>query len=152
MPLEIVIDTKKKNGLTRSIKPLEAIDQLHEFLVQQPELGKPLGLIEGIKFAKQAYYDGDSNAYTIPSGTEMAFMAPYLAIDQKNTPAAGTSPTQLLSKFIDKDKSETRVSVNMKDIGSAALPIFLQRIDSATKAIFDTHQPHHRNDYNTNNI
>ncbi len=138
MPLEIVIDTKKKNGLTRSIKPLEAIDQLHEFLVQQPELGKPLGLIEGIKFAKQAYYDGDSNAYTIPSGTEMAFMAPYLAIDQKNTPAAGTSPTQLLSKFIDKDKSETRVSVNMKDIGSAALPIFLQRIDSATKAIFDT--------------
>ena len=139
MPLEIVIDTKKKNGLVRSIKPLEAIDELHQYLEQQPELGKPLGLLEGIKFAKQAFYDGDSNAYTIPTGTEMAFMAPYLKTDsQKTNTSTGTSPTQLLSKFIDSAKRETRVSVNMKDIGSAQLPLFLQRLDSATKAIFDT--------------
>ena len=139
MPLEIIIDTKKKNGLVRSIKPLEAIDELHQYLEQQPELGKPLGLLEGIKFAKQAFYDGDSNAYTVPTGTEMAFMAPYLKTDsQKTTTATGTSPTQLLSKFIDSAKRESRVSVNMKDIGSAQLPFFLQRLDSATKAIFDT--------------
>jgi predicted RND superfamily exporter protein len=139
MPLEIVIDTKKKNGLVRSIKPLEAIDELHQYLVAQPELGKPLGLLEGIKFAKQAFYDGDSNTYTVPTGTEMAFMAPYLKTDsQKTTNSTGASPTQLLSKFIDSAKRETRVSVNMKDIGSAELPLFLQRLDSATKAIFDT--------------
>jgi predicted RND superfamily exporter protein len=139
MPLEIIIDTKKKNGLVRSIKPLEAIDELHQYLEQQPELGKPLGLLEGIKFAKQAFYDGDSNAYTVPTGTEMAFMAPYLKTDsQKTSTAIGTSPTQLLSKFIDSAKRESRVSVNMKDIGSAQLPFFLQRLDSATKAIFDT--------------
>ena len=139
MPLEIVIDTKKKNGLVRSIKPLEAIDELHQYLEQQPELGKPLGLLEGIKFAKQAFYDGDSNAYTVPTGTEMAFMAPYLKTDsQKTNTSTGTSPTQLLSKFIDSAKRETRVSVNMKDIGSAQLPLFLQRLDSAIKAIFDT--------------
>ena len=139
MPLEIVIDTKKKNGLVRSIKPLEAIDELHQYLVAQPELGKPLGLLEGIKFAKQAFYDGDSNAYTVPTGTEMAFMAPYLKTDsQKTTNSTGTSPTQLLSKFIDSAKRETRVSVNMKDIGSAELPLFLYKLDSATKTIFDT--------------
>jgi len=139
MPLEILIDTKKKNGLVRSIKPLEAIDELHQYLEQQPELGKPLGLLEGIKFAKQAFYDGDSNAYTVPTGTEMAFMAPYLKTDsQKTNTSTGTSPTQLLSKFIDSAKRETRVSVNMKDIGSAQLPLFLQRLDSATRAIFDT--------------
>ncbi len=139
MPLEIVIDTKKKNGLVRSIKPLEAIDELHQYLVAQPELGKPLGLLEGIKFAKQAFYDGDSNAYTVPTGTEMAFMAPYLKTDsQKTTNRTGASPTQLLSKFIDSAKRETRVSVNMKDIGSAELPLFLYKLDSATKTIFDT--------------
>jgi len=139
MPLEILIDTKKKNGLVRSIKPLEAIDELHQYLEQQPELGKPLGLLEGIKFAKQAFYDGDSNAYTVPTGTEMAFMAPYLKTDsQKTNTSTGASPTQLLSKFIDSAKRETRVSVNMKDIGSAQLPLFLQRLDSATRAIFDT--------------
>jgi len=139
MPLEIIIDTKKKNGLVRSIKPLEAIDELHQYLAEQPELGKPLGLLEGIKFAKQAFYDGDSNAYTVPTGTEMAFMAPYLKTDsQKTITTKGASPIKLLSKFIDSAKRETRVSLNMKDIGSAQLPLFLQRLDSATKAIFDT--------------
>ena len=139
MPLEIIIDTKKKNGLVRSIKPLEAIDELHQYLAEQPELGKPLGLLEGIKFAKQAFYDGDSNAYTVPTGTEMAFMTPYLKTDsQKTITTKGASPIKLLSKFIDSAKRETRVSVNMKDIGSAQLPLFLQRLDSATKAIFDT--------------
>ena len=139
MPLEIVIDTKKKNGLVRSIKPLEAIDELHQYLVAQPELGKPLGLLEGIMFAKQAFYDGDSNAYAVPTGTEMAFMAPYLKTDsQKTINTSGASPTQLLSKFIDSAKRETRVSVNMKDIGSAVLPLFLYKLDSATKTIFDT--------------
>jgi len=139
MPLEIVIDTKKKNGLVRSIKPLEAIDELHQYLEQQPELGKPLDLLEGIKFAKQAFYDGDSNAYTVPTGTEMAFMAPYLKTDsQKTNNTIGASPTQLLSKFIDSTKRATRVSVNMKDIGSAQLPLFLYKLDSVTSAIFDT--------------
>jgi len=139
MPLEIVIDTKKKNGLVRSIKPLEAIDELHQYLEQQPELGKPLDLLEGIKFAKQAFYDGDSNAYTVPTGTEMAFMAPYLKTDsQKTNNTTGASPTQLLSKFIDSTKRATRVSVNMKDIGSAQLPLFLHKLDSVTSTIFDT--------------
>jgi uncharacterized protein len=142
MPMEIIIDTKKKNGLVRSIHPLEDIENLHEFLRAQPELGKPIGLVEGIKFAKQTFYDGDSMAYTIPSGTEMAFIAPYLKIGSSghNTTTTNNtnSPTQLLSKFIDKDKRYTRVSVNMKDIGSAQLPYFLKRVDSATKVLFDS--------------
>ena len=76
-------------------------------------------------------------AYTVPTATEMAFIGPYL---QSNQPSSGsvTGPAQLLSKFVDKDKSQTRVSVNMKDIGSAALPNFLRRLDSATKTIFDS--------------
>jgi len=139
MPLEIIIDTKKKNGLVRSIHPLEDIDRLHEFLITQPEIGKPLGLLEGIKFAKQAYYEGDSLAYSLPSGTDMAFMAPFLKMDSNGNKKAGNAnPMQLLNKFIDKDKRATRITVNMKDIGSAQLPAFLTKIDSATKAIFDS--------------
>lgn len=145
MPLEIVIDTKKKNGLIRSTKPLDHIETFQQFLLTQPELAKPLGLTEGIKFAKQAFYDGDSNSYSVPSGTEMAFIAPYLKpVDDKAIPQsnAAKSPTALLSKFIDTDKRATRISVNMKDIGSAQLPIFLKRMDSVTQAIFDTTNYH----------
>ena len=138
MPLEIIIDTKKKNGLLRT-KALEDIDQLHVYLQEQPELGKPLGLLEGLKFAKQAFYDGDSSSYTTPTGTEMPFLGAYLKTKSNGQDSlAKNNPTQLLNKFLDKDKQSTRVSVNMKDIGSAALPGFLKKVDSATKAIFDT--------------
>ncbi len=141
MPMEIVVDTKKKNGLVRSIHPLEDIDKMHQYLSAQPELGKPIGLVEGIKFAKQTFYDGDTLSYNIPTGTEMAFIAPYLKLGA-NAQIAATkntnNPSQLLSKFIDSDKRSSRISVNMKDIGSAKLPAFLNRIDSATKSIFDS--------------
>ena len=146
MPLEIVIDSKKKNGLTKSLKPLEKIDELDYFLQEQAELGKPLGLLDGIKFAKQAFYDGDSLAYAIPTGTEMAFIAPYISPKPMDTTPAKTTaakgPETLLNKFIDKDKKATRISVNMKDIGSAKLPLFIAKIDSATKALFDTAKYH----------
>jgi predicted RND superfamily exporter protein len=140
MPLEILVDTKKTNGLIRSIKPLEQIDEFNTFLLEQPELGKPLGLLEGVKFAKQAFYDGDSLSYAVPTGTEMAFIGPYFASAAPNQGIKTTvnNPTQLLNKFIDADKRQTRISVNMKDIGSAKLPVLLHKIDSASMAIFDT--------------
>ncbi len=140
MPLEILVDTKKPNGLIRSIKPLEQIDEFNTFLLEQTELGKPLGLLEGIKFAKQAFYDGDSLSYAVPTGTEMAFIGPYFAsaAPKEGVKPAGNNPAQLLNKFIDSAKRQTRISVNMKDIGSAKLPVLLQKIDSASIAIFDT--------------
>ena len=140
MPLEILVDTKKPNGLIRSIKPLEQIDEFNTFLLEQPELGKPLGLLEGIKFAKQAFYDGDSLSYAVPTGTEMAFIGPYFAsaAPKEGVKPAVNNPAQLLNKFIDSAKRQTRISVNMKDIGSAKLPVLLQKIDSASIAIFDT--------------
>jgi len=137
MPLEIMVDTKKRNGLMKSIHPLEDIASLEDYLSNQPELGKPIGLLDGIKFAKQAFYDGDSLAYTVPTTTEMTFIAPYLQLN-KTSNGTTTNPTQILSKFLDKNKSQTRISVNMKDIGSMQLPIFLNKLDSAIKSIFDT--------------
>jgi len=143
MPLEIVINAKKKNGLIspKNIeKTLGDIDELHNYLNAQPELGKPLGLVEGVKFVKQVYYDGDSASYAVPAGPELLSMKSYFNLNNNSQSAANNNsnnPTQLLYKFIDKEKQSTRVSVNMKDIGSAQLPAFLNKVDSATKAIFD---------------
>lgn len=144
MPLEILVDTKKPNGLIRSIKPLEQIDVLNTFLLEQPELGKPLGLLDGIKFAKQAFYDGDSLSYAVPTGTEMAFIGPYFAraAPKEGVKPVGNNTAQLLNKFIDSAKRQTRITVNMKDIGSAKLPVLLHKIDSASFAIFDTAKYH----------
>ncbi|HMP92816.1 MAG TPA: efflux RND transporter permease subunit, partial [Phnomibacter sp.] len=60
MPLEIVVDARKKNGITRNLQTIQRIDELSAYLDSLPQTARPLSLLEGLKFAKQAYYDGDS--------------------------------------------------------------------------------------------
>lgn len=139
MPLEIVIDTKRKNGLFRSLRPIEDIDLFQQYIKSRPETSKPLSFVNGLKFAKQAYYDGDSVNYTTPTEFDMPLFGKYLKQNNNDTTSVATSPlNQMLNSFIDKDKEEARISVNMKDIGSAKLPVLLHEFDSVANTIFDT--------------
>ena len=137
MPLEIMIDAKRKNGLVRSLDPIEKIDQFSQYIESLPETAKPLSFVEGLKFAKQAYYDGDSVNYTTPTEFDMPLMGKYLKQDKKDT-SAKSGLNKMLSSFIDSSKQVARISVNMKDIGSAKLPLLLKNFDSAAHATFDT--------------
>ncbi|MDQ2752233.1 MAG: MMPL family transporter, partial [Bacteroidota bacterium] len=58
MPLEIMVDTKHKKGLFKSLKPIEKIDAFSNYIASLPNIAKPLSFVEGLKFAKQAFYDG----------------------------------------------------------------------------------------------
>lgn len=137
MPLEIVIDSKRKNGLVRSLEPIEKIDEFSQYIEGRPETAKPLSFVEGLKFAKQAYYDGDSVNYTTPTEFDMPLMGRYLKQNKKDS-SASTGLNKMLSSFIDSNKQVARISVNMKDIGSAKLPLLLKDFDSAAKKTFDT--------------
>ncbi|MEI9810011.1 MAG: hypothetical protein WDO16_20270 [Bacteroidota bacterium] len=55
MPLEILVDTKKRYGVSRNLGNLLRIDSLSKFLVSMPEIARPLSIAEGLKFAKQAF-------------------------------------------------------------------------------------------------
>ena len=141
MPLEITVDTKKKKGLFRSTRPMNKIDEFASYIADRPEAGRPLSFVEGLKFAKQAYFDGDSNSYNVPADVDMAFLGSYLA---PKTDSGGTitnnnnAATKLLTRFIDSNKQVARISVNMKDIGSQKLPLFLKELEDKSHEIFDT--------------
>lgn len=138
MPLEITVETKKKNGLLKSLEPIEKIDQFSQYIADRPETAKPLSFVEGLKFAKQAYYDGDSVNYTTPTEFDMPLMGKYLKQDKKDTATSKTGLSNMLRSFIDSNKQTARISVNMKDIGSAKLPLLLKDFDSVARATFDT--------------
>ncbi|MGN6476811.1 MAG: efflux RND transporter permease subunit, partial [Flavipsychrobacter sp.] len=133
MPLEIVIDTKKKHGAT-TLPVLQKMDELTRFLKKFPEIGHALSITEGIKFARQAYYDGDSSSYGVPNMFDGAFIQPYLSArgDKKSM------FNKLLLSFMDSTKQKTRISINMADVGSKRLPILLDSIRPKTLQIFDT--------------
>lgn len=140
MPLEIVVDTKRKNGLrSNPLKTFEKIDALAAFIDSQPEMNRPLSVVEGLKFARQAYYDGDSTNYALPNSFDIAFLAQYLSTRQDST-SSGSQNTfnKLLLSFMDSTRQRARVSANMADIGSKRLAEMLDTIDNRSSQIFDT--------------
>ncbi len=141
MPLEIMIDTKKKNGLVKSLASIEKINELSQYIAARPETAKPLSFVEGLKFAKQAYYGGDSVNYTTPTEFDMPLMGRYLRTGAKDSSSKNVL-TKMLSGFIDSTKQFARISVNMKDIGSAKLPALLNDFDTVARKIFDTANYH----------
>lgn len=142
MPLEILVDTKKKNGLrSNPLKTFEAIDSLSAYIASRPEMARPLSIVEGLKFARQAYYDGDSSNYGLPNSFDISFLASYLTM--KNTSPEGDSAgqnnfTRLVSSFMDTSKQYARISVNMADIGSKRLPLLLDTLQTKAAQYFDS--------------
>lgn len=139
MPLEIVVDTRRKQGVTRSIPNLNHIDSLVVYLQNRPEMGKAIALTEGLKFARQAYYDSDSNMYTIPNEFDLAFLAPYLQMKADTTNANSKSNTfaKLVGNFMDSSKQRARISVNMADVGSDSLPKILVQVQAKADSLFN---------------
>ncbi|MES2777114.1 MAG: MMPL family transporter [Bacteroidota bacterium] len=135
MPLEIVIDTKKKNGLTNNLKTIEKIDEFSAFIGQDSSFAKPLSLVEGLKFVKQAYYDGDSTQYTAPNEFDMAFLSPYLKMKGGG---AENSFTKLVKTFMDSTRQKARISLSMADIGTVQLPKMLDSLKKKSSEIFDS--------------
>lgn len=133
MPLEILIDSKKKNKIT-SLGSIAKIDRLVKSLEEIPEFGKPLSYIELLKFAKQAYYDGDAANYEVPNMYDASFIAPYMKMNSDNDESQMGS---LVKSFVDKDKKLARISINIADVGSKKLPELLGKVRKNADEIFD---------------
>jgi len=110
VPLELVIDTKKANGIYKNSN-LKRIDRLQKDLEQVEGISRSLSIVDGLKFAKQAYYRGDSNFYALPTSQERSFIASYLPKGVQN------EQSNLLSSLADSTARYTRVTMQVKDMG-----------------------------------
>jgi predicted RND superfamily exporter protein len=139
MPLEILVDTKKKNGIagSRALSVYDKVSSFSAYIASYPEMARPLSLAEGLKFARQGFYEGDSNNYSMPNTFDGAFMADYLKPNKGDTKAKG-SLEKLMSSFIDSNKQVTRISVNMADVGSMRMPILIDSLEAHVPDYFDT--------------
>ena len=138
MPLEVIVDTKRKNGLRNNpLQTFEKIDSFSNYLSAQPSMGRPLSVVEGLKFAMQGYYDGDSSNYRLPNAFDISFIAPYLS-QRSDTPQKKNNFSKLLASFMDSNRQQARISVSMADVGSKRLPEILQAAEVKSREIFDT--------------
>jgi predicted RND superfamily exporter protein len=126
LPLEISVDTKRKNGIL-TISTLTKIDKMERMIATYPEFSRSISLNTGLKYASQAFYNGDSAFYRLPTDIEKNFILAYAA-------NSGKGNGNMLTNFVDKDKQTARISFQMADVGSKRLDALLlelkPRIDS----------------------
>lgn len=138
MPLEILVDTRKKLGVTRNLGNLLRIDSLSHYLASQPEIARPLSIAEGLKFAKQAFFEGDSANYSMPAEYDLPALAGYLSMKSDSSAGNKNSFTKLVSTFMDSNRQEARISINMADVGTNRLPQILDSVQKRANQLFDT--------------
>jgi len=128
MPFEISIDTKKKKGVMR-LPTIQKIDELQEVILQNKEFSKPLSVAELAKFAKQAYFNGNPEMYSLPNSQEKNFVLSYF-------PRNAGGQKQMLSSFVDSTQRFTRVSFQMADVSTVEMNRLLDSIRPKVAEIF----------------
>jgi hypothetical protein len=130
MPFEIMVDTKKKNGVM-VYATMQKMNQLQDTINVHPEFSKPLSLVEVMKFARQSYFGGDSSYYSLPSSMERNFILGYLP---QKIQGNGSS---LLNSFLDSTKQITRISFQMADVSTNHMDSLMAIIRPQVDSIFN---------------
>ena len=107
MPVEIVIDTKQRNGVLK-LPTLRRMDELDRFISETPELSKPISVVNLVKYAKQAYYNDIPTYYQLPTSQESNFILDFARRSKGNS--------QLLSSFVDSTGQVARITTYMRDM------------------------------------
>ncbi len=138
MPLEIVVDTKKRRGLSgmRALGVYSKVDSLSMFIAAQPQMNRPLSVAEALKFAKQGFYEGDSSNYLLPNAFDGSFVGEYLRPSKEGQ--AQNNFTKMLRSFVDSGNQRTRISISMADVGTQQLPVILDKIKTRADELFDS--------------
>jgi len=109
LPLEIAIDTKKPNGVF-GMSFLKKVESFQEFALRYPDLGRSFSMVDGLKVAMQAYYNGSEKYYRLPGAQERSFLMPYLT---------GTlSGNKIVNSFIDSTNQVMRINFRIADVGT----------------------------------
>ncbi|MEH6406809.1 MAG: MMPL family transporter [Leeuwenhoekiella sp.] len=114
MPLEILIDTKRKKGVMK-LPTLKRMDELSTTIEEIPELSKPVSVVSLVKYAKQAFYNGAPEYYQLPTSNERNFILPYAS--------SFSSEAGLLDSYVDSTGQYARITTFMKDIGTDRMEI-----------------------------
>lgn len=127
LPFEVVVDTRRKNGVI-NLPTIRKVEELQDLIKSYPEFSRPISLNEVLKFSTQAFYNGEPSFYTIPSTMELGFIMQYAGQSQGSD--------NLLKGFLDSTRQETRISFQMKDVGSFEMNKIMDDLRVKADSIF----------------
>ncbi|HMI07813.1 MAG TPA: MMPL family transporter, partial [Flavobacterium sp.] len=129
MPLEIMINTKRKKGVLK-LSTIKKMDELQQTIGEIPELSKPVSVVNLVKYSKQAYYNGNPEYYDLPTPQEQAFILSYAKNATKN------SKDNLMKSYVDSTGQYARITTFMKDIGTQEMARVEKKLHKKIDEIF----------------
>ncbi|MFN8356597.1 MAG: MMPL family transporter [Spirosomataceae bacterium] len=133
LPFEVMIDTKQPNGVWgNQAKTLYKIKALQNELAKFDEFSKPISIVEASRFLYQAYRGGEAKYFVLPGIFELSKLTDFV----KNQEGAATQ----LTPFLNKDRSITRVSFQMADVGSEKIKDLMAQVRPKVDSIFSPTQ------------
>ncbi len=129
MPLEIMINTKRKKGVMKA-STLQKMDELQQTIDSIPELSKPVSIVNLVKYSKQAFYNGNPEYYDLPNSQEQAFILSYAKNATKNP------KDNLMKSYVDKTGQYARITTFMKDIGTEEMAKIEKKLHAKIDKIF----------------
>lgn len=127
MPLEILIDTKRKKGVMK-LATLKRMDELSTLIEEQEELSQPISVVNLVKYAKQAYYNDNPKYYQLPSSNERNFILPYAS--------SFSESANLMGAYVDSTGQYARITTFMKDIGTDKMERAEDNLRTKIKTLF----------------
>ena len=123
MPLEIIIDTKKKRGV-RNLNTLKKIDRLENFLKDKSYISDPISIVSFIKASRQAYYNNNPSFYSLPNSRDKNFILRYLSSGYGDN----VENENISKSFVDSLGQKIRISLNIADLGSHKIDSILRNV------------------------
>ncbi len=119
MPLEIVVDTKKRKGV-QNLKNMKKISEFEDFLGSQEYISKPVSIVSFVKALSQAYYANNPKRYALPDRNDSRFIF-------RNLTKSGDQ-SDLLDAFVDSTGQKMRISLQVADVGSHKMDSLIQQV------------------------
>ncbi len=127
LPIEIVL--KGKPNIATQLGVLRRVQSVYNELDSMPSVGRPISLLDGVKFSKQAYYNGNPDFYELPTNYEKSFIFNYL----KNS----KGEQNMLSRYVNSDNSMLRISTLMRNENSDDLEWAFEKIQNELQHTFN---------------
>jgi predicted RND superfamily exporter protein len=127
MPIEIMIDTERKNGATR-LSTLNRLEKLDVFIDEIPELSQSVSVLNVAKYFKQTYYNSNPDYFQLPTRQENSFIGSFV----KNM----SGEASLSGSLIDSTGQYIRVSTMLKDVPTPRMEAIEAGLVSQTAKLF----------------
>jgi len=128
MPLEILVDTKVDKGVLK-LSTLKRIEKVTEQIRKIDGLSDPMSINNVVKYAKQAFYNGNPKYYQLPTNQERTFVLSYLQNMEVND-------SGLLENYVDKTGRYARITCYMRDVGTDQMEEIQDRVNEIVKQEF----------------